>query len=572
MKTSLGALAALLLLAAGGLILGKRLGLNAFAKRMLGSAATEQRLALRQDEAPFGLLAASQVGYAPGMVKQFSAPRHFDSFQVLDERTGAVALAGRGPVRTLRVEGLGPITEVSIGDFTGLTRAGRYRLVAQGGLSSHPFEVGPGVFDGPLRALQRVFYFQRAFTEIDAAHAHGPWVHPSDAAKAPPGVRKGWHDAGDFSLYSDTANTALFWMLEAMSDFAPTDDDTGIPESGNGIPDLLDEARWGLEWLLSVQEDSGGFRNTTCEESYGPYGSNSPQTAAPYHDGEVGTLATARAVGTLAYASTLYRKYDAQFAGQCLEAARRGEAYLRARPRENSDGPTCPVHRVDGDALIGRHVRMYAAAGMLLATGEARFRGDFERNYVELDYDPSYLHFNGFAAQLYLRAAAGDRARQHAILERLGVTRRTRAGRWRGAALRLGPAHALGFHWRRLHPSRLVQRQALPFGQSGRGRGLRAGARRRPLPLREELLALLLRQWAARCRPRATVGLSPMAGDAACGAPRLPRPGGWRAQRPAGTRRRLQTLGPAHSRLGLFWRPRLSPRHEYALRGAVHGQ
>jgi endoglucanase len=160
MKTSLGALAALLLLAAGGLTLGKRLGLNAFAKRMLGSAATKQRLASRQDEAPFGLLAASQVGYAPGMVKQFSAPRHFDSFQVLDERTGAIAFAGRGPVRTLRVEGLGPITEVSIGDFTALTRPGRYRLVAQGGLTSHPFEVGPGVFDGPLRALQRVFYFQ----------------------------------------------------------------------------------------------------------------------------------------------------------------------------------------------------------------------------------------------------------------------------------------------------------------------------------------------------------------------------------------------------------------------------
>ncbi len=423
MKTSgTVGLAALLLLAVGGLAVGKRMGLKGRAKRMLlGSTATEQRLASRQDEAPFGLLAASQVGYAPEMVKQFSAPRHFDSFQVLDERTGAVALAGRGPVRTLHVEGLGSITEVSIGDFTGLTRPGRYRLVADGGLNSHPFEVGHGVFDGPLRALQRVFYFQRAFTEIDAAHAQGPWVHASDAAKAPPGVRKGWHDAGDFSVYSDTANTALFWMLEAMSDFAPTDDDTGIPESGNGIPDLLDEARWGLEWLLSVQEDSGGFRNSTCEESYGPYGSNSPQTAAPYHDGEVGTLATARAVGTLAYASTLYRKYDAQFAGQCLEAARRGEAYLRARPRENSDGPTCPVHRADGDALIGRHVRMYAAAGMLLATSEARFRGDFERNYIELDYDPSYLHFNGFAAQLYLRAAAGDKARQQAIRERLGA-------------------------------------------------------------------------------------------------------------------------------------------------------
>jgi endoglucanase len=37
------------------------------------------------------------------------------------------------------------------------------------------------------------------------------------------------------------------------ADFLPGEDDTDIPESRNGVPDLLDEARWGLEWLLSVQ-------------------------------------------------------------------------------------------------------------------------------------------------------------------------------------------------------------------------------------------------------------------------------------------------------------------------------
>jgi len=64
---------------------------------------------------------------------------------------------------------------------------------------------------------------------------------------------------------------------------------------------------------------------------------------------------------------------------------------------------------------------MFAAAGMLLATGEARFRDDFDQGYVELDYDPSYLHLNGFAAQLYLRSAAGDPKRKRAILEWLRV-------------------------------------------------------------------------------------------------------------------------------------------------------
>ncbi len=412
-------LALLALLALGGLAVRKGASPKTLARRVLAFWANKKRSGSRPDEAPFGVLAASQIGYGPAMVKQFSSPRSFGSFQVVEERSGAVALTGGTPVRTVRVDGLGSITEVSVGDFSGLDEPGIYRIVTDRGLTSHPFEVGPGVFDRPLRTIQRAFYFQRAFTEIDSAHAQGPWVHASDAAKAPFGVRKGWHDAGDFSIYSASLNTALYWMLEAVNDFAPTDDDTGIPESGNGVPDLLDEARWGLEWLLSVQEDSGGFRNTTCQDGYGPYGTNSPETVPPYRNGEVGTLATARAVGSLAYASTVYRRYDQKFAELCLEAALRGEAYLRDRPRENSDGPSCPAYRADGNAEIGRHVRMYAAAGLLLATSELRFRDGFEQNFVELEYDPSYLHFNGFAAQLYLRASAGDPSRKHAILERM---------------------------------------------------------------------------------------------------------------------------------------------------------
>jgi hypothetical protein len=83
------------------------------------------------------------------------------------------------------------------------------------------------VFDSAVRAVQRAFYYQRAFTEIDAEHAQGPWVHGSDAALALPGVVKGWHDAGDFSLYSASTNSALFWLPSAFADFSPNEDDTG---------------------------------------------------------------------------------------------------------------------------------------------------------------------------------------------------------------------------------------------------------------------------------------------------------------------------------------------------------
>ena len=381
-------------------------------KRLPAAWAEHRRAKDAVPEEPFGKLAASQVGYAPGMVKRFSSPRPFTEFRVIREPDGARVLQD-GPVCVQPVSDLGPVTRVWMGDFSSLTAPGRYHLEAAG-LSSHPFDIGTGVYDAPLRAVQRAFYFQRAFTSIDAAHAEGPWVHASDAALAPPGVRGGWHDAGDYSLYSASLNSALFWLMLTYADFGPDTDDLDLPESGNGVPDLLDEARQGLEWLLSNQEPGGGFRNTTCEERYGPYGTNLPSTVQPYRAGEVGTLATARAVGNLATAATLFRRFDPRFAERALDAAWRGQRYLDEHP-ETTDGPTCPAYRADGNEALGRETRTFAAAGMLLGTGEARFVRDFDRSFSDGDGDPSYMRVQGLAVRLYLRAPGGSAERKDAL-------------------------------------------------------------------------------------------------------------------------------------------------------------
>jgi len=378
------------------------------------------RAAERSEPPFFSIVAASQVGYGPDMAKRFSSPRPFESFEVLSVPGEAVAFTGGGPVRRVAGDAVtGPGTAAWIGDFTPLEAPGRYRIVTDGGLASEPFDVGPGVFDAPFRAVLRGLYFQRAFAAVDAAHARGPWVHGSDAALAPPGVRGGWHDAGDFSIYSASTNTALFWLLEAWRDFRPADDDLGIPESGNGVPDLLDEARVGLEWLLSVQDPSGAFASSTCQDRYGPYGTNTYTSVPPYRAGEPGALATARAVGTLASAAEAFRPLDAAFAARCLAAALAGERWLEVRPGDDSDGPSCPAYRRDGDRGVGRSVRAYAAAGLLLATGDARHRAAFEAAFDDPGGWPHYLHMNALAALLYLRAPAGDPARRAAILGRL---------------------------------------------------------------------------------------------------------------------------------------------------------
>lgn len=412
-------------------------------KRAAAWPALHRRAAEAREPPWFSRPVASQVGYAPRMRKEFTSPRPFRAFAVVDARTGEVVLRGGAPAREVPTDVLGARGAAWIGDFSGLRTPGRYRVVTDGGSATFPFAVGLDVFDPVARAVQRAFYFQRAFTAIDARHAEGPWVHGDDSPLAPPGVRGGWHDAGDLSLYMATTSTSLFWLLKTFADFAPLDDDTGIPESGDGIPDLLDEARWGVEWMLSVQAADGGFRNSTCETRYGPYGTNTPTSVAPYVAGEVGTVPTARAVGTLAFASVVFRPYDAAFADRCLRAARRGDAWLAARPLEDSDGTTCGAYRADGDRRVGRSVRMLAAAGMLLATGDPAERDAFERNLVPLDDTPGYARPTAFAADLYLRASAGAPERKRALRAQLGAF--ARAMREEGARSPFGWAGR--YHW-----------------------------------------------------------------------------------------------------------------------------
>jgi endoglucanase len=413
-----------------GLVLSHRVRgrVKAFAVRVVDKLSREKRRRqLPPEEPPLQGLSASQVGYGPAMRKSFTSPRPFQSFVVEDATSGAVVWRGGAPSRGVPTDLLGSVRTVWLGDFSPLHAPGRYRLRADNGLTSRPFPIGAQVFDAPLRAVQRWFYYQRAFTAVEQPFAEGPWIHPSDAAKAPPGVEGGWHDAGDFSIYNNSLNEAVFWLLLAAADFHPRDDDMHLPESRNGVPDLLDEARWGLKWLLSVQAKDGGFPNSTCQQSYGAYGTNTPQGVPPYHAGEVGTLATARGVGTLAFAAWAFREVDPAFSRRCLEAARRGMQFLDLRPTENSDGPSCPIARRDGDAEVGRQVRLYAAAGMALATDERRFHEAFAELYTEPRYDLPMLHLDGHASLIYLHVADADprtRARILAPLERLAAEAR----------------------------------------------------------------------------------------------------------------------------------------------------
>ena len=194
-------------------------------------------------------------------------------FEVRPDGGGEAVLRGDlGPARTWPASG----ETVRQADFSALTASGRYRLVVEGVGASHPFAVRAGVHQPLARAALKGYYHQRASTPLDARWA-GPWAraagHPDNQvlvhASAATGRRpagtviaspRGWYDAGDYNKYIVTSGIAvgtLFSLLE-WSPAAVAALEAGIPESGDVVPDVLDEALWNVRWMLTMQDADGG--------------------------------------------------------------------------------------------------------------------------------------------------------------------------------------------------------------------------------------------------------------------------------------------------------------------------
>jgi endoglucanase len=238
--------------------------------------------------------------------------------------------------------------------FDALTAPGTYRVV-DGKTKSDAFSIRSDVYAGALVNALRHFYFQRCRTALvaphaeyegelfkreGACHAHGDvgWLlaeYPHKKTRL--SVTGGWHDAGNFDMYvPSTAPTAqaLLLAFEAQPELFG-DGQLPIPERGNGVPDLLDEVRWGLDWVLAMQTTEGGFRNREAVYEWGEPGP-ADRDLKPRWVSDVGTASTAKAVAALALAGRHFKKHDAPFATRSAAAAKRGFEYLEAHPERRT--------------------------------------------------------------------------------------------------------------------------------------------------------------------------------------------------------------------------------------------
>jgi len=288
---------------------------------------------------------------------------------------------------------------VQAADFSALRKEGKYYIEIPGAGRSWNFAVGKNVFDHTYYLAMRGFYGQRCGTAVDmgpefpgyshpACHQHGEF-HISSGAKGPRDNIGGWHDAGDYGRYmvnSGISTGTLLWAWEIYGKKLKAIR-LNIPETGNGTPDILNEVRWNLEWMLKMQDDDGGVWHKQTSENF-------PAFIAPEDDklpSEVigagtapfkSTCATADLAAVGAIAARVFKPYDAKFSAQTLDAARRAWAWTEKYPNVTFKNPAGVGTGEYGDANC-KDERLWAAAELGRTTGEAAFNDFFLKNYAE---------------------------------------------------------------------------------------------------------------------------------------------------------------------------------------------
>jgi len=229
-------------------------------------------------------------------------------------------------------------------DFTNFESPGGYYL-ACGNARSEPFRIAADVYDGTSDYILRYLRQQRCGYNpyyADSCHTHDGFIvdHPTRTGEIID-VTGGWHDASDYLQYVTTSSNAVYQMLFAYTRNPDVYKDfynaSGMPGK-NGIPDILDEVKWGIDWLIKMNPSKGemynqiaddrdhrGFRIPTEDTvSYGNglyrpvyYVTGKSQGLARYKNRSTGVSSVAgKYSSAFALASKVFRDYDPALADQ----------------------------------------------------------------------------------------------------------------------------------------------------------------------------------------------------------------------------------------------------------------
>ncbi|MFC2080482.1 glycoside hydrolase family 9 protein, partial [Bacteroidota bacterium] len=250
---------------------------------------------------------------------------------------------------------------------------------------SHTFCISDSIYASAAIASMRTYYFMRSGINMEEKYLGKfarPAGHPDDTCYYHPSSgrsegykasSKGWYDAGDYGKYIVNAAVSAGTML-ALHELLPdvyTDGTLNIPESGNGINDLLDEIRFELDWMLTMQDDDGGvFHKLTALGHDGismPHETHSKR----YFIGK-STAATLDFAALTAQAARIYKTVDEEFSETCIQAATRAYEWATKNPEEYFTNPPDVGTGPYNDKIVDEEF-FWAAAELWCSTKEESY-------------------------------------------------------------------------------------------------------------------------------------------------------------------------------------------------------
>jgi len=284
-------------------------------------------------------------------------------------------------------------------DFSAVNEIGEYYILdIDSNLCSYNFEIKENIYEEVLIQAMRTFFYQRSGFAKETPFACEEWAdgashlqdkHARDFldkynSNTEVDVSGGWYDAGNYDKYTNwNANYIVHFMKAFLENPGVWGDNYNIPESGNNIPDILDEAKWGIEHLLRMLRPDGSMLSVVGASHASP-----PSAATgPSYYGRPNTSGTLNAAGAFAIASKVYQSTGMrEFADSLKKCAVRAWNWADENPNvifKNSEGSAKGLASGEQETDdYGRFsAKIEAAVFLYEITSEQKYKSFIESNY-----------------------------------------------------------------------------------------------------------------------------------------------------------------------------------------------
>lgn len=329
----------------------------------------------------------NQIGYYPNASKVATVVNAEEGvFMIVKDSTEIVYTGALSENKNWELAG----EKVRTADFSEVVEEGNYHIYVPSLGYSYGFEIKKNVYNDAFLGSIKGMYYQRAGMALDEKYAgkwHRPAGHPDDSVLYHKSSKiskdilvspKGWYDAGDYNKYIVNASYPLgqFYLLNQQYPDIVKDGDLNIPESNNGVSDYLDELKYEMDWVLTMQDDDGGLYHKLTTLNFEGMVMPHKATAQRYIVGK-GTAATLDFAGCAAQAYRVFDPIDKAYAHKCLEAAKKAYSWALANPDATFFNPPDVSTGQYGDTNFEDEL-YWASAELFISTKDEKYLNNLD--------------------------------------------------------------------------------------------------------------------------------------------------------------------------------------------------